>query len=179
MLKKVVILAKTDFDFNYRTNHMEKFIFAYTFIGLIIGCTPAENAKQVDPPSPTDKDNKTVEVQPSSENGKEEKVVTVMMYMEKRDSEGNIVGMLDEGLWFKQGDEAPYTGLVVGMNKPKDGEPPAFPYNYKREYQDGVQTGVETGWYTTGKKRIELIYKNGEVVSMRQWDADGKELKKD
>ena len=62
-----------------------------------------------------------------------------MMYMEKRDAEDNIVGLLDEGLWFKQGDEAPYTGLVVGMNKPKDGKPPAFPYNYKREFKDGIQ----------------------------------------
>ena len=39
--------------------------------------------------------------------------------------------------------------------------------------------GVETGWYTTGEKRIELVYENGEVVSMRQWDADGNELKQD
>ena len=158
---------------------MKKFTCTCALAGLIVGCTPAENAEQVDSPSSTDIDNKTVEVQPPSENDKEEEVVTKMMYMEKRDSGGNIVGLLDEGLWFKQGDEAPYTGLVVGMNKPKDGKPPAFPYNYKREFQDGVQVGVETGWYTTGKKRIELIYENGEVVSMRQWDADGNELKQD
>ena len=158
---------------------MKKIICTCALAGLIVGCTPAENAEQVDSPSPTDNDNKTVEAQPPSENGKEEEVVTKMMYMEKRDPEGNIVGLLDEGLWFKQGDEAPYTGLVVGMNKPKDGKPPAFPYNYKREFQDGVQAGVETGWYTTGKKRIELVYENGEVVSMRQWDADGNELKQD
>ena len=113
------------------------------------------------------------------ENGENEEAVTKMMYMERRDADGNIVGLLDEGLWFKQGDEAPYTGLVVGMNKPKDGKPPEFPYNYKREFQDGVQVGVETGWYTTGEKRIELVYENGEVVSMRQWDADGNELKQD
>ena len=158
---------------------MKKIICTCAFASLIIGCTPAENAKEVDPPPTTGNDNKSVEVQPPSENGKEEEVVTKMMYMEKRDAEDNIVGLLDEGLWFKQGDEAPYTGLVVGMNKPKDGKPPAFPYNYKREFQDGVQAGVETGWYTTGKKRIELVYENGEVVSMRQWDADGNELKQD
>ena len=158
---------------------MKKFICTYALAGLIVGCAPAENAEQVDPPSTTDNDNKTVEVQPPYENGKEEEAVTKMMYMERQDADGNIVGLLDEGLWFKQGDEAPYTGLVVGMNKPKDGKPPEFPYNYKREFQDGVQVGVETGWYTTGKKRIELVYENGEVVSMRQWDADGNELKED
>ena len=82
-----------------------------------------------------------------------------MMYMERRDADGNIVGLLDEGLWFKQGDKAPYTGLVVGMNKPKDGKPPEFPYNYKREFQDGVQVGAETGWYTTGKKQLNSFMK--------------------
>ena len=158
---------------------MKKFICTYALAGLIVGCAPAENAEQVDLPSTTDNDNKTVEVQPPYENGKEEEAATKMMYMERRDADGNIVGLLDEGLWFKQGDEAPYTGLVVGMNKPKDGKPPEFPYNYKREFKGGVQVGVETGWYTTGKKRIELVYENGEVVSMRQWDADGNELKED
>ena len=165
---------------------MKTIICTSVIAALFVGCTPAENTEQVDPPASTgneegkgETDNPTVEVQPPVENGNEEEVVTKMMYMEKRDTEGNIVGLLDEGLWFKQGDEAPYTGLVVGMNKPKDGKPPAFPYNYKREFKDGVQVGEETGWYTTGKKRIELVYENGEVVSMRQWDADGNELKQD
>jgi len=158
---------------------MKKIICTCALVGLIIGCTPAENTEPVAPSSPETNEEESVETQPPTENGENEEAVTKMMYMERRDADGNIVGLLDEGLWFKQGDEAPYTGLVVGMNKPKDGKPPAFPYNYKREFKDGVQAGVETGWYTTGKKRIELIYENGEVVSMRQWDADGNELKQD
>ena len=157
---------------------MKKIICTCALVGLVIGCTPAENTEPVAPSSPETNEEESVET-PPTENGENEEAVTKMMYMERRDSDGNIVGLLDEGLWFKQGDEAPYTGLVVGMNKPKDGKPPEFPYNYKREFQDGVQVGVETGWYTTGKKRIELVYKNGEVVSMRQWDADGNELKED
>ncbi len=153
--------------------------------GFILGCAPAETIDQVDPPSsttPNDNNasagNPTIEPQAPAETSKDpEQAVTKMMYMERRDSSGNIVGLLEEGLWFKQGDEAPYTGLVVGMNKPKkDGSPPDFPYNYSREFKDGVQIGTETGWYATGKKRIELIYENGEVVSMKQWDADGNEL---
>ena len=158
---------------------MKKIICTCALVGLVIGCTPAENAEPVAPSSPETNEEDSVETQPPTENGENEEAVTKMMYMERRDADGNIVGLLDEGLWFKQGDEAPYTGLVVGMNKPKDGKPPAFPYNYKREFKDGVQAGVETGWYTTGKKRIELIYENGEVVSMHQWDADGNELKQD
>ena len=54
---------------------MKKIICTCAFAGLIIGCTPAENAKEVDPPSTTGNDNKSVEVQPPSENGKEEEVV--------------------------------------------------------------------------------------------------------
>ena len=158
---------------------MKKIICTCALAGLVIGCTPAENAEPVAPSSPETNEGESVETQPPTENGENEEAVTKMMYMDRRDTDGNIVGLLDEGLWFKQGDEAPYTGLVVGMNKPKDGKPPEFPYNYKREFKDGVQVGVETGWYTTGKKRIELVYENGEVVSMRQWDADGNELKED
>ena len=60
---------------------MKKIIYTCAFAGLIIGCTPAENAEEADPPSTTDNDNKTVEVRPPSENGKEEEVVTKMMYM--------------------------------------------------------------------------------------------------
>ena len=158
---------------------MKKIICTCALVGLLIGCTPAENTEPVAPSSPETNEEESVETQPPTENGENEEAVTKMMYMERRDADGNIVGLLDEGLWFKQGDKAPYTGLVVGMNKPKDGKPPAFPYNYKREFKDGIQVGVETGWYTTGEKRIELVYENGEVVSMRQWDADGNELKQD
>ena len=158
---------------------MKKIICTCALVGLVIGCTPDESTEPVAPSSPETNEEESVETQPPTENGENEEAVTKMMYMERRDADGNIVGLLDEGLWFKQGDEAPYTGLVVGMNKPKDGKPPAFPYNYKREFKDGIQVGVETGWYTTGEKRIELVYENGEVVSMRQWDADGNELKQD
>ena len=103
--------------------------------------------------------------------------VSKLMEMERRDKDGNIIGLLEPGLWYKRGEEQPYTGLVVGMNKPKNGKPPAFPYNYKREYKDGIQVGVETGWYVSGKKRIELVFKDGEAISMKQWDADGKEIR--
>ena len=49
---------------------MKKIICTCALVGLIIGCTPAENTKEVDPPSTTGNDNKSVEVQPPSENGK-------------------------------------------------------------------------------------------------------------
>ena len=103
--------------------------------------------------------------------------VSKLMEMERRNKDGNLVGLLEPGFWYKRGEEEPYTGLVVGMNKPKNGKPPAFPYNYKREYKDGIQVGVETGWYVSGKKRIELVFKNGKAISMKQWDADGKEIR--
>ena len=99
-----------------------------------------------------------------------------LMEMEKRDYSGNIVGLTETGLWYKRGEENPYTGFVVGVNKARNGKPPAFPYNYKKKYKDGIQVGVETGWYASGQKRIELVYENGEVLSMKQWDADGKEI---
>ena len=88
--------------------------------------------------------------------------------VEKRDEKGNIVGQLEGGLWYRHGDVKPYTGVVAGHYKNGQMES-------KRHYENGAQVGMETHWYDTGQKRWEMIYQDGQMVSIRQWDVDGKE----
>ena len=94
-----------------------------------------------------------------------------LMEVEKRNKDGNIVGQAEEGLWFKRGELKPFSGVVAGHYKSGQMES-------RRIYENGVQVGTETHWYDNGKKRLELVYKNGKVTSLRQWDADGKEQRK-
>ena len=144
-------------------------------LSLLLGCHSQK------PQSQQDKGKIHGELEPiktvASGDTRGTAAVSKLMEMERRDKDGNIIGLLEPGLWYKRGEEEPYTGLVAGMNMPKNGKPPAFPYNYKREYKDGIQVGVETGWYVSGKKCIELVFKDGEAISMKQWDADGKEIR--
>ncbi len=91
-----------------------------------------------------------------------------LMEMEKRDKNGDIVGQPEAGLWFKRGESKPYTGIVAGHYKGGQMES-------KRVYKNGVQVGTETHWYDNGKKRLELIYNRGTVISLKQWDPDGNE----
>ena len=93
---------------------------------------------------------------------------TTLMEMEKRDKDGNIVGPSEEGLWFKRGEEKPYSGIVAGHYKGGQMES-------KRVYENGLQVGTETHWYDNGKKRLELVYMGGAVTSLKQWDPDGNE----
>ena len=88
--------------------------------------------------------------------------------VEKRDEKGNIVGQLDNGLWYRRGDVKAYTGVIAGHYK--NGQ-----LESKRRYENGVQIGTETHWYDTGQKRWEMIYQDGQMVSIRQWDVDGNE----
>ena len=154
--------------------------------GLLMGCTPVEetgqaepsiiNTEQVDPPTEENPEAPNIN-KPEVAPTKPEQMVLKLQDVERRDAEGNIVGLLEEGLWYKIGEEKPYTGLVVGANKVKNGKPPVTPYNYSREFKDGVQVGKETAWYANGQKKLEMVFENGEEVSTRQWDADGNEIK--
>ena len=146
--------------------------------GIFAACEPAEQQPEGggDDANNSGSDNKAKTVETQGSDSTTEPVVAKLQDVEKRDKEGNIVGLLEEGLWYKRGEDEPYTGLVVGANKPKNGEPPVTPYNYRREFKDGLQVGKETSWYANGKKRIEMDFENGEVVSTRKWDADGNEI---
>jgi len=97
-----------------------------------------------------------------------------LMEMERRNKDGDLIGLNEEGLWYKRGEKNPYSGYVTGYYKAKGRNKPVMAS--VREYKNGVQVGVETSYYSNGNKRIELIYENRKVVSMRQWDIDGGEL---
>ena len=97
-----------------------------------------------------------------------------LMEMERRNKDGNLIGLNEGGLWYKRGDKNPYSGYVAGYYKAKGENNPVMAS--VREYKNGVQVGIETSYYSNGNKRIELIYENSKVASMRQWDIDGREL---
>jgi len=161
-----------------RTTNPVQLLALLTGLGLFIACEPAESQK---PEGGDDGNSSGGNAKPADNNESAgtvpETTVAKLQDVEKRDKDGNIVGLLEEGLWYKRGEDQPYTGLVVGANKPKNGKPPVTPYNYSREFKDGVQVGKETGWYANGKKRIEMVFENGGVVSTTRWDADGNEIK--
>ena len=97
-----------------------------------------------------------------------------LMEMERRNKGGDLIGLNEEGLWYKREEKNPYSGYVAGHYKAKEGNESVMAS--VREYKNGVQVGVETSYYSNGNKHIELIYENRKVVSMRQWSIDGREL---
>ena len=141
---------------------------------ILMGCAPANSESQVDTTS-LEKAKEVAQVHGEAANLDERSPISTLMEMEHRNEEGNVVGLNEKGLWYKRGENAPYTGIIAGYYKSKEGGRPIMAS--KRVYKHGIQVGTETGWYTNGKRRIELAYENGEAISMRQWDADGKELK--
>ena len=141
---------------------------------ILMGCAPADSESKADATG-SEQVKEVAQVLEKADKLDEEQPIATLMEMEHRDEEGNVVGLNEKGLWYKRGENTPYTGIVAGYYKTMKGGTPIMAS--KREYKHGIQFGTETGWYTNGKKRIELAYENGEAISMRQWDADGKELK--
>ena len=141
---------------------------------ILMGCAPANSESQADATG-LEKAEEVVQVLGEAANLDERLPISTLMEMEHRNEERNVVGLNEKDLWYKRGENVPYTGIVAGYYKTMKGGTPIMAS--KREYKHGIQFGTETGWYTNGKKRIELAYENGEAISMRQWDADGKELK--
>jgi hypothetical protein len=107
---------------------------------------------------------------PNTAPNKHEPPTAKFEEVEKRNTKGARVGLLEKGLWFKRGESTPYTGRVAGHYKNEQLESERF-------YENGIQVGVETHWYDSGVKRWALIYKNGRLISQRSWDPDGNESK--
>ena len=40
-------------------------------------------------------------------------------------------------------------------------------------YKDGKEDGLWTQWYENGQKDEEITYKNGEIISSKEWNEDG------
>ena len=150
---------------------MLKYFYLWVAMGVLAGCDPAEHLSEElvgdENSTGTEKQNQ----KPEAKAGPPKKPSGVRLGdLEKRDAGGNMVGLAEDGLWFKRGKTEPYTGLVV-----------AFYNNGKMEsqihYRKGVRSGIETHWYENGQKRWEMNYDNGRMVSMKQWDVDGNEQK--
>jgi len=136
-------------------------------MGISAGCQPAEKPADDDNSSGSQNNTSTLKAQVEP---KKKPSGVKLADLEKRDAKGNPVGLPEKGLWFKRGEQEPYTGLVE-----------AFYNNGKMEsqihYEKGVRAGVETHWYENGQKRWEMNYESGRMVSMKQWDVDGNEQK--
>jgi len=115
--------------------------------------TPGEGAKTNAP------ETKTPKPQPAAAGVKQKD-------LEKRDAEGNVVGFLEEGLWFQRGEKEPFTGTVVGMYKSGQKES-------EKQFKEGRLEGLEVHWYENGEKRWEIVHKDGAVVDRKAWSPDG------
>ena len=95
------------------------------------------------------------------------------------------------GVWYNNHNE-PYSGEVFSLykvgvmkdegylkNGKEDGEWTFFeddsPYHMtgKGFFKDGNQVGKWTGWYENGQKRKETTYKDGNLISKKEWNEDG------
>ena len=47
---------------------------------------------------------------------------------------------------------------------------------YWCNYKDGVRDGLYRRWYENGQLRLEWNYKDGERISQKCWDKNGKEI---
>ena len=110
---------------------MLKYFYLWVAMGVLAGCDPAEHLSEelVGDENSTGTENKNqkpgVKAEPS------EKPAGVKLGdLEKRDSGGNIVGLTEDGLWFKRGQKEPYSGLVI-----------AFYNNGKMESQINFENG--------------------------------------
>ncbi len=140
-----------------------KQFLAYAGLGAIVACGQSEGGIN---DNSVKFQNTPAHLSAEKQNEKPALPESKLADMEKRDEKGNIIGQLDDGLWYRHKDTKPYTGVVSGHYR--NGQ-----IESKRCYENGAQVGTETHWYDTGQKRWEMIYKNGQMVSIRQWDVDG------
>jgi antitoxin component YwqK of YwqJK toxin-antitoxin module len=86
--------------------------------------------------------------------------------LEKRNDAGEVVGLVESGRWFKKGAPEPFTGKLAHFYNGGQVET-------LKHFKNGLLHGPETSWYGNGKKRLEIIYDQGQETQRTAWDADG------
>ncbi len=73
-----------------------------------------------------------------------------------------------EGIRYRKGSDAPYTGKVFNLYKSGKKESEA-------NYKDGKSDGLVVVWHRNGQKVLELKYKDGKEVegSYKYWNSKG------
>ena len=72
------------------------------------------------------------------------------------------------GLFYEGDSETPFTGVAV--TKHENGQK-----SLEGTLKNGKHDGLSTMWRENGKKRAEAIWKDGELVSLKNWDDEGNE----
>ena len=83
---------------------------------ILMGCAPAENAPQNDA-SDSGQAKEVVQVLGKTAKLEKKPPIATLMEMERRDGKGNVVGLNEKGLWYKRGENDPYTGIIAGYYK--------------------------------------------------------------
>jgi hypothetical protein len=73
-----------------------------------------------------------------------------------------------DGLLYEGDSETPFTGVAV--EKHENGQK-----SLEATLKNGKADGPSTMWRENGKKRAEAIWKDGELVSLKNWDDEGNE----
>ena len=73
---------------------------------------------------------------------------------------------MDNGLYTVKFSDEPITGKVYGYFG-KDGE------ELTKVYIGKLINGKWTEWFENGQKNFEVNYKDGELISEKEWNEDG------
>ena len=67
--------------------------------------------------------------------------------------------------------------LIIGCSKPINEEilieKGGLKTEFEGSYKDGKREGKWTEWYKNGLKEYECTYKDGELISEKEWNEDG------
>ena len=101
---------------------------------------------------------------------------------------------MDNGLWTEKFSDEPITGKVYGYfgeegnlkkvyignvrNGKKEGRWKSYYHSsgkkrYDSNFKDGKRDGINTFWYENGQKKEEGTYKDGKLISVKEWNMDG------
>ena len=71
-----------------------------------------------------------------------------------------------EGIWYRKGSDAPYTGKIFSLYK-----------NGQRmnegRYKDGKLHGFTVWWHENGQKKFKGNFNNGVKISGKYWNSKG------
>jgi wyosine [tRNA(Phe)-imidazoG37] synthetase (radical SAM superfamily) len=99
---------------------------------------------------------------------------------------------LEKNLWFKSGDDIPYTGELIEYHNDEsvssrtkfsggkiDGEAACWYEGGEKkseiDFSNGARYGLASWWSSKGSLRTQCIYKNNRILIASSWEEDGGE----
>ena len=114
-------------------------------------------------------------------------------YSQKEYNVNDLIEM-DNGLWTVKFSDEPITGKVYGyfgeegnlkkvyignvLNGKKEGQWVSYYHNtgrkqFQTNYKNGKPDGLLTEWDENGQRMGEYTYKDGKLISKKEWNEDG------